>query len=48
VLWHALRVWSGDAAYDIYAARPGEHHLGRQQFYVESLQRRYRQPTRCC
>ena len=48
-LWHGLRVWSGDAAYDAYVARSDEQtRLDRRAFYVESLQRRYRQPTRCC
>lgn len=47
--WHALRVWSGDAAYETYAAHAGgDARLDRRAFYVESLKRRYSRPTRCC
>jgi hypothetical protein len=47
--WRALRVWSGDAAYEIYAARAGGAPLlSREDFYLDTLQRRYRTPTRCC
>ncbi len=46
--WRALRVWSGDAAYETYLARAGEAPLSRRDFYLDALQRRYRNPSRCC
>ncbi len=47
--WQALRVWSGDAAYEIYAERAGgAPPLSREDFYLDTLQRRYRNPSRCC
>jgi len=47
--WRLLREWSGDAAYDRYlaAAGPGPH-LSRKAFYLDTLERRYRSPSRCC
>ena len=50
-LWRLLREWSGDAAYETYAARVGNgERLSREAFYLESLRRRYQsgQPNRCC
>ena len=48
-LWRFLRQWSGDAAYETYLARTQEAPpLGRQAFYLDSLRRRYRGPSRCC
>jgi len=50
-LWRLVREWSGDAAYETYAARvrKGER-VSREAFYLESLRRRYQpgQPNRCC
>lgn len=50
--WRLLREWSGDAAYETYvarAARAGDRApLGREQFYLDTLRRRYRHPNRCC
>lgn len=47
--WRHLREWSGDAAYETYVARAGSGEvLDRKTFYLDSLRRRYRQPTRCC
>ncbi len=48
-LWRLLRQWSGDAAYETYVsrARDGER-LSRAAFYLESVERRYREPNRCC
>ena len=47
--WRHLREWSGDAAYETYVTRArGGELLGRQAFYLDSLSRRYRHPTRCC
>jgi len=44
-----VREWSGDAAYDTYAARVGRgERVSREAFYLESLRRRYSRPTRCC
>jgi hypothetical protein len=49
VLWRRLREWSGDAAYETYVARVGSGEvLDRETFYLDSLRRRYRNPTRCC
>ena len=47
-LWRFLREWSGDSAYDTYVARTPAPHLSRRSFYLDSLQRRYRGPSRCC
>ncbi len=47
--WRLLREWSGDAAYERYLARPVQGpRLSREAFYLDSLQRRYRGPSRCC
>jgi hypothetical protein len=49
VLWHRLREWSGDAAYETYRARAGAGQpLDRKAFYLDSLRRRYSRPNRCC
>jgi uncharacterized short protein YbdD (DUF466 family) len=48
-LWLFVRQWSGDSAYETYLARTQEAPpLGRQAFYLDSLKRRYRGPSRCC
>jgi hypothetical protein len=48
-LWRLVREWSGDAAYDTYAARVGnDRRLSREAFYLDSLRRRYSRPNRCC
>lgn len=47
--WRYVREWSGDAAYETYLARARETPpLSREEFYLDSLRRRYRQPSRCC
>jgi uncharacterized short protein YbdD (DUF466 family) len=47
--WQALRRMNGDSAYDTYAARvDGPSRMGRKAFYLDSLDRRYRGPSRCC
>jgi uncharacterized short protein YbdD (DUF466 family) len=47
--WRLLREWSGDAAYETYLARTHESpRLSREAFYLDSLHRRYRGPSRCC
>jgi hypothetical protein len=49
MLWRRLREWSGDAAYETYLARAGDGKpLDRRAFYLDSLDRRYRRPNRCC
>jgi hypothetical protein len=48
-LWRALREWSGDAAYETYAARSAARpRLTREQVWLEGLRRRYDSPNRCC
>jgi hypothetical protein len=48
-LWHRLREWSGDAAYETYLTRTRTGKpLDREAFYLDSLRRRYSRPTRCC
>jgi uncharacterized short protein YbdD (DUF466 family) len=52
-LWHALREWCGDAAYEQYlhcAARRQESEplLSAAEFYVEQMNRKYSRPNRCC
>jgi uncharacterized short protein YbdD (DUF466 family) len=48
-LWRLLRQWSGDSAYESYLARtPEAPPLDRRAFYLDSLERRYRGPSRCC
>ena len=46
--WRFLRAWSGDSAYETYLARTSGPHLSRRSFYLDTLQRRYRGPSRCC
>jgi hypothetical protein len=47
--WRGLREWSGDLAYETYLARARDgERLDRKAFYLDSLQRRYRGPSRCC
>jgi uncharacterized short protein YbdD (DUF466 family) len=52
VIWHGLRQWSGDEAYETYiecATRNGDKQkLSPSEFYVEQLNRRYSRPNRCC
>lgn len=53
-LWHGLREWCGDAAYERYlrsearTSEPGHCALTAERFYVEQLERRYSRPNRCC
>ena len=47
--WRMLREWSGDAAYERYLAARGDGpRLSRERFYLDTLERRYRGPSRCC
>lgn len=51
-IWHGLREWCGDAAYERYVdvhAKSGEKQpLSAKDFYIEQLNRRYSRPNRCC
>jgi hypothetical protein len=50
-LWSYLRAVSGESAYEIYArhlARSNTPPPSRQAFYLETLQRKYSTPSRCC
>lgn len=51
-LWKAIREIFGDAAYERYlqaqSRRPGARVLTAEEFYVESLERRYSRVNRCC
>ncbi len=47
-LWAFLRLWSGDADYDVYRARVDGPALSREEFWLESLKRRYDRVSRCC
>jgi uncharacterized short protein YbdD (DUF466 family) len=47
-VWRAVRVATGDAAYETYLAHTGDAPLSREAFYLESLRRRYSRPNRCC
>jgi uncharacterized short protein YbdD (DUF466 family) len=50
-LWTWLRAVSGDSAYERYlaSARPaGIAPLSREDFYLDSLRRRYSSVSRCC
>ena len=52
--WQWLREWSGDAAYEQYCRRMTAR--GRTQaeipspeeFYLDSVRRRFSRPSRCC
>ncbi len=52
--WRWLREWSGDAAYEQYCrritARGGAQAEipSAEQFYLDSIQRRFSRPSRCC
>jgi len=51
-LWWWLRQVSGDAAYENYQAWAARRRSGwvcsREEFYLESLRRRYSGVSRCC
>jgi uncharacterized short protein YbdD (DUF466 family) len=48
--WNWLRQVSGDAAYENYLRSPGRSAspLTRDQFYLDSVRRRYSSVSRCC
>jgi hypothetical protein len=47
-LWSGLRAFCGDSAYETYASRARGPLLDRKAFWLDSLERRYRGPSRCC
>jgi hypothetical protein len=47
-LWWWLRQLSGDAAYESYLRSAGAPILSRQEFYLDSLRRKYSGVSRCC
>lgn len=50
-LWDYLRAIMGDKAYDRYlevTRRRGARPLSREDFYLDSLKRRYSTVSRCC
>jgi uncharacterized short protein YbdD (DUF466 family) len=51
--WSGVRTLAGDDAYERYLAHcrdrhPGHAPLDRGAFYAAELERRWRQPNRCC
>jgi len=49
--WEYLRAVMGDQAYERYqelARRNGEKVLSAEEFYLDSLKRRYSTVSRCC
>lgn len=50
-VWNYVRAVMGDQAYERYlevARREGVKPLSAEDFYVESLERRYSKVSRCC
>lgn len=52
-LWHGIREWCGDAAYEKYVSSCAKQRcenelLSREEFYVQQLQRKYSRISRCC
>jgi uncharacterized short protein YbdD (DUF466 family) len=52
-LWHGIREWCGDSAYERYVqaqrTKPEKSCLlTPAEFYVERVNRRYSGPNRCC
>ena len=51
-LWHGLREWCGDAAYERYVQATMNRDSGPvpspKDFYVEQMNRKYSRPNRCC
>ncbi len=49
--WNYVRAVMGDQAYERYvevATRNGDRPLSAEEFYVDSLKRRYSTVSRCC
>jgi uncharacterized short protein YbdD (DUF466 family) len=52
-VWHGIREWCGDAAYERYAKSHAKHSgcavlLSREEFYLQQLHKRYSNVSRCC
>lgn len=50
-IWNYIRAVMGDQAYERYlevAKREGQKPLSAEEFYVDSVQRRYSTVSRCC
>jgi len=52
-IWHGIREWCGDVAYDRYLESYAKHlHCGaaltREEFYLSQLQTKYSRVSRCC
>jgi uncharacterized short protein YbdD (DUF466 family) len=50
-LWSFARALTGDSAYETYAKRAARSRaapLSPEAFYLDSLERRYSSPNRCC
>lgn len=48
-VWSWLRAVSGDSAYECYLRRAGAAPMTREEFWLDSLARRYgRHVSRCC
>jgi uncharacterized short protein YbdD (DUF466 family) len=52
-IWHGIREWCGDAAYDRYLQSQAKHFCGqptmtREEFYLSQLQKKYSRVSRCC
>jgi uncharacterized short protein YbdD (DUF466 family) len=48
-VWSWLRAVSGDSAYESYLRRAGAAAMSREEFWLDTLRRRYgRDVSRCC
>jgi len=52
-IWHGIRVWCDDAAYERYLKSRTRHRhsdvlLSREEFYLLQLQKKYSRVSRCC
>jgi hypothetical protein len=52
-IWHGVREWCGDAAYERYLKSRARHGcsdvlLSREEFYLSQLQKKYSRVSRCC
>lgn len=53
-IWQGLREWSGDAAYERFRRRITARDATQaeipsaEQFYLDSVHRRFSRPNRCC
>jgi len=52
-IWHGVREWCGDAAYERYLMSRAKHSrastlLTREEFYLSQLQKKYSRVSSCC